>query len=129
MKKRVLSMLMVLVMLASLLSVAAFAADETEAPSGGAETEVQPEVPEVTPEVTPEVPEEPECAHAELAWKAEGAKCWQYCTAEGCDYTVNIGEHADSGDADYACDRCGRSQSGKLYHISPAEQGDKAADL
>ena len=50
MKKRVLSMLMVLVMLASLLSVAAFAADETEAPSGGAETEVQPEVPEVTPE-------------------------------------------------------------------------------
>ena len=107
MKKRVLSMLMVLVMLASLLSVAAFAADETEAPSGGAETEVQPEVPEVTPEVTPEVPEEPECAHAELAWKAEGAKCWQYCTAEGCDYTVNIGEHADSGDADYACDRCG----------------------
>ena len=103
MKKRILSMLMVLVMLASILSVSAFADDETTVdPSGDAtQEEVQPDV---TPEVTPEVPE---CAHAELVWKTEDAKCWQACAAEGCDYTVNIGDHADSGDADFACDRCG----------------------
>ena len=85
MKKRMFSMLMVLVMLASILTVPAFATEGEEAP----------------------VTEEAACAHAELAWKVDGDKCWQYCTAEGCDYSVNIGAHSDSGDADYACDRCG----------------------
>lgn len=80
MKKRIFSMLMVLVMLASILTVPAFATEAEEAA---------------------------ECAHAELAWKVDADKCWQYCTAEGCDYSVNIGAHSDSGDADYSCDRCG----------------------
>ena len=88
MKKRLLSLLMVFVLLAGIMTVPALAADETELQDAQ--------------EATEEV-----CGHSELAWKMEGDKCWQYCAAEGCDYTVNIGTHSDSGDADYACDHCG----------------------
>lgn len=84
MKKRFMSMLMVLVLLAGILAVPAFAA--------------QGEVESQTYEG---------CAHIQLAWVVDGDKCWQECRGDGCDYTANIGTHADSGDADYACDRCG----------------------
>lgn len=78
MKKRVWSLLMVLVLMSSLLSTAAFATEDTGH----------------------------DCVFA-TEWSTDAEAHWYACTVDGCEATDKYAAHADTTTVDGKCDTCG----------------------